>query len=217
MPGDRTICKIFVQYKSNRIRFAFIASTSIHLCPRAAHPFPAPLTYTRPASYSTVIKFPPILHLTTYTYARVVCSHLCSTGSDPVSSTYPTPSHIQLSLYRGYHNILSNVHIFKTQVKGNSSLSIFWVSWFQEFGFDPKGGKCDWGSVVESDPNRPSGDPRGSLPATPVSWSQKCEKSTRGESAALFGAQCIFLGTKKRDRSTSLGIGLNWREKFLGC
>ena len=131
---DRTICKSCVQCKSNRIRFAFIASkgihlfiasTSIHLCPRAAHPFPAPLTYTRPASYSTVIKFPPILHLTTYTYARVVCSHLCSTGSDPVSSTYPTPSHIQLSLYRGYHNILSNVHIFKTQVKGNSSLSIF--------------------------------------------------------------------------------------------
>ena len=121
MPGDRTICKIFVQYKSNRIRFAFIASkgihlfiasTSIHLCPRAAHPFPAPLTYTRPASYSTVIKFPPILHLTTYTYASIVCSHLCSTGSDPVTSTYPTPSHIQLSLYHGNCNILSNIHIF---------------------------------------------------------------------------------------------------------
>ena len=27
----------------------------------------------------------------------------------------------------------------------------------------------------------------------------------------------FFLAWKKRDRSTLLGIGLNWREKFLGC
>ena len=105
MRGDRTKYKSCVQCKSNRIRFAFIASkgihlfiasTSIHLCPRAAHPFPAPLTYTGPASYSTVIKFPPILHLTTYTYASIVCSHLCSTGSDfrPSFKHLPPPHHI---------------------------------------------------------------------------------------------------------------------------
>ena len=84
-----------------------------------------------------MIKFPSILHLTTYTYASIVCSHLCSTGSDPVSSTYPSPSHIQLSLYHGNHDISCPMSIFFWRyiihVKGNSGLSIFWVSWFQEF------------------------------------------------------------------------------------
>ena len=188
-------------------------------------PFPAPLTYTRPASYSTVIKFPPILHLTTYTYASIVCSHLCSTGSDPVSSTYPTPSHIQLSLYHGNHNILSNVHIFLRhiiQVKGNSSLSIFWVSWFQEFVFDPKGWKCDWGSVVESDPNRPSGDPRGSPPATPVLLfpeARNVKNSLAGNRRHFLVHRGFFLARKKeigqlRLESGWTGVRNSWDVKI---